>query len=71
MIVNFYKIEYKCCKIPEKLLASKNIDFVPQQETSIRFNGQLFVVKGVEFDINTCTYTVYVKRMLTQKECEI
>lgn len=64
MIVNFYKV-YNCNKVHNSkvLLASKNIEHVPQKGTLIRFSGQSFVVENISFDIDKCIYSIYVTRL--------
>lgn len=67
MIVNFYKV-YNCNKVhnshnSKALLASKNIEHVPQKGTLIRFSGQSFVVENISFDIDKCIYNIYVTRL--------
>ena len=61
MIANFYKknsIEARNCR----LIASKNIDCIPQKGTFIKFSGRLFVVDRIYFDINKCEYNLYIIR---------
>lgn len=61
MIANFYKkngIEARNCK----LIASKNIDCIPQKGTFIMFSGRLFVVDRIYFDIDKCEYNLYIIR---------
>lgn len=61
MIVNFYKVRNGHNN--KVLLASKNIEHVPQKGTLIRFSGQSFVIDGISFDIDTCTYNIYLTRL--------
>lgn len=64
MIVNFYKVHNSHNSHNSKvLLASKNIEHVPQKGTLIRFSGQSFVVENISFDIGKCIYNVYVTRL--------
>lgn len=61
MIVNFYKksgIEAR----NYKLIASRNIDCVPQKGTYIEFSGQLFIVDRIYFNVYTCEYNLYIIR---------
>ena len=61
MIANFYKkngIEAR----NYKLIASKNIDCIPQKGTSIMFSGQLFTVDRIYFDVDKCEYNLYIIR---------
>ena len=67
MIVNFYKV-YNCNKVHNShnskvLLASKNIDCIPQKGNLIVFSGQLFVIDKICFDIDKCEYNLYIVRV--------
>lgn len=62
MIANFYKkngIEAR----NYKLIASKNIDCIPQKGTLIKFSGQMFSVDKVYFDVDKCEYNLYIIRV--------
>ena len=62
MIANFYKkngIEAR----NYKLIASKNIDCIPQKGNLIAFSGQLFVIDKICFDIDKCEYNLYIVRV--------
>ena len=62
MIANFYKkngIEAR----NYKLIASKNIDCIPQKGTLIKFSGQMFSVDKVYFDVDECEYNLYIIRV--------
>lgn len=61
MIANFYKkngIEARNCK----LIASKNIDCIPQKGNLVMFSGQLFTVDRIYFDVDKCEYNLYIIR---------
>lgn len=61
MIANFYKkngIGVRNCK----LIATKNIDCIPQKGTSVIFSGQLFIVDRVYFDLDNHKYDIYIVR---------
>jgi hypothetical protein len=64
MIANFYKrVSFEDNTVNSyKLFASKNIDCIPPIGTMITFSGQSFVVHDVVFDIDTCEYSLYLKR---------
>lgn len=62
MIANFYKkngIEVR----NYKLIASKNIDCIPQKGNFIVFSGQLFMVDRIYFDLDNCEYNIYMARL--------
>lgn len=62
MIANFYKkngIEAR----NYKLIASKNIDCIPQKGILIKFSGQMFSVDKVYFDVDKCEYNLYIIRV--------
>lgn len=62
MIAKFYKkngIEAR----NYKLIASKNIDCIPQKGTFIEFSGQTFVADKVVFNIDKSEYAVYMHRV--------
>lgn len=64
MIVNFYKrtgVEWHRDH-DYKLIASKNIECIPQKGTFIKFSGQLFTVDRIYFDMYTCEYNAYIIR---------
>lgn len=58
MIANFYR------KIgaEARLIASKNIDCVPQKGICIKISGQLFAIDKVCFNVDTCEYDFYIVR---------
>lgn len=61
MIANFYKKNgIKACNY--KLIASKNIDCIPQKGTFIMFYGRLFAVDRIYFDVDKCEYNLYIIR---------
>lgn len=64
MIVNFYK---RCSREVRgynlhgyKLIASKNISFVPQKEALIKVKGNFLKVNNVCFNIENNTWEVYL-----------
>lgn len=62
MIANFYKKNGIGARNYE-LIASKNIDCIPQKGTSIMFSGQLFTVDRICFDVDKCEYNLYIIRV--------
>ena len=61
MIANFYKkngVEAR----NYKLIASKNIDCIPQKGTFIRLLGQSFIVDRIYFDVDKYEYNLYIIR---------
>lgn len=63
MIVNFYKKNGIEARNYYKLIASKNIDYIPQKGNLIVFSGQLFVIDKICFDIDKCEYNLYIVRV--------
>lgn len=61
MIVHFYRINHGDTR-HKKLIASKNITFVPQRGCAVEMSGQKFVVDKVSFDLDICEYSVYIVR---------
>ena len=64
MIVNFYKrigVEWRRDQ-DYKVIASKNIECIPQKGTFIKLSGQLFIVDRIYFDMYTCEYSIYIIR---------
>lgn len=62
MTANFYKMQYGNYN-NSILLASKNIDCVPQKGNFIMFSGQLFIVDRIYFDLDNCKYNIYMARL--------
>lgn len=63
MIANFYKKNGIEARNYYKLIASKNIDCIPQKGNLIVFSGQLFVIDKICFDIDKCEYNLYIVRV--------
>lgn len=67
MIVNFYRRTGFYRKTgtgfhDNELVASKNINSVPQKGMRVTFSGQRFYVDRIEFDIDLCEYNIYMIR---------
>ena len=63
MIANFYKKNGIEAHNYKKLIASKNIDCIPQKGNLVVFSGQLFVIDRICFDIDKCEYNIYIVRV--------
>ncbi len=62
MIVNFYHVIPNNRKFT-RLIASRNIECIPQKGTFINFSGQTFVTDKVVLSINKSEYAVYMHRV--------
>lgn len=62
MITDFYK-KSKTEIHGYELIASKNIDCIPQKGNFIVFSGQLFIIDRICFDVDKCKYNLYVIRI--------
>lgn len=63
MIANFYKKNGIEVHNYKKLIASKNIDCIPQKGNLIVFSGQLFVIDRICFNLDKCEYNIYIVRV--------
>lgn len=63
MIANFYKKNGIEAHNYKKLIASKNIDCIPQKGNLIVFSGQLFVIDKICFNLDKCEYNIYIVRV--------
>lgn len=63
MIVNFYKKDTTKKHNNCYLIATRNIECIPQKEMLITFSGQLFIAHSVYFNIDTCEYNIYMTRV--------
>ena len=61
MIVNFYR-KTGVGPHDNKLVASKNINCIPQKGIHVKFSGQCFYVDRIEFNIDLCEYNIYMIR---------
>lgn len=60
MIARFYK---KAGYGDFKLIKSVNIDHIPELKTFVHYSGQTFIVDRIYFDLNSCSYNVYLARV--------
>lgn len=63
MIAKIYKKVNAGKQCSYKLLTTKNIECVPQKDIIIQFSGQLFIIERVCFDVDSCIYHIYTKRI--------
>lgn len=61
-IVKFYKVKNKDYKNP-KLLATKNLDYIPVNGSYIEHSNQMYRVVNVLFNLDTCEYAVAMARV--------
>lgn len=61
MIANFYRV-VRCDYKHAKLIASKNLECIPERETFIMLSGQLFVIDRVYLNLDKCEYNFYIVR---------
>lgn len=61
-IVKFYKVKNKDYKNP-KLLAVKNLDYIPVNGMYIEHSNQMYRVVNVLFNLDTCEYVVAIARV--------
>lgn len=61
MIVNFYKKKNLGIR-SYKLVASKNVEYIPQKGTLITLFGQLSIVERVYFDMDKWEYNLYIRK---------
>lgn len=62
MIVNFYKMKYGNYRNCE-LLATRNIEYAPNDSMFVEYNGQHFQISRVFFNIDKCEYNIYMARV--------
>lgn len=61
MIANFYHVVHYDYK-HAKLIASKNLECIPEKGTFIMLSGQLFVINRAHLNLDKCEYNFYIVR---------
>lgn len=62
MIANFYKMQYGNYR-NSVLLVTRNIEHIPSVKTVVIYNGQMFCVDRLEFNLDKCEYNIYMARL--------